>query len=123
MKHDPRQGSLMSEEDLRHPMWTRPEAVDLTSFDYALRRKIHSAVQPFDGRPNSERVILFCQEVWDLTGHGLGFVRLIGEIAWLKAKRVRSLRSTHVASHRRDREVISRLGDEFIAHLDHHVRP
>ena len=74
-------------DDLRHPMWTKPEP-GLPDIIYRLHKHMWADLQRFDGRQDMSEVLIFAQEVHDLSKtatDGTAYTLLIGQIL-LKAE-------------------------------------
>lgn len=53
-------------EGFRHPMWKAPETEEqLPVHVRALLTQVAASLTPFDGRPNSDIIIAYCEAVYD----------------------------------------------------------
>lgn len=77
--------TLFNEDDFRHAMWKQPDPNEgVAHHIHALKVEIAKRLVPFDGRPNSEQVILWLAEVFDESWHRKADdpIWLIGDMTW-----------------------------------------
>lgn len=77
--------TMFNEDDFRHPMWKKPDWTEsLNRHVLALRTEIAKRLTPFDGRPNSEQVIMWLAEVYDESIHRKAEdpIWLLGDMTW-----------------------------------------
>lgn len=95
---------------VRHPMWAKPTEDDEPVHITALHIAVWSSMLPFDGRPYSEGIVWFAEQVWFLsTAHEPYW--LVGQVIRVRQE---ALKRAYVADHNEWAPVIVRLANAYV---------